>query len=101
MEQKEPTKRPKYGGRQKGSVNKVTAVQKEIITELLSDYQSSGMLSKDFLALKPKDRIQCAEKLMQYVIPKMQSVAFDADAATTKITIESKLRELAKDPDDI
>lgn len=92
--------RRKTGGRQKGSVNKVTSITKAVISDLLSDYQESGLMGSDFLALEPKDRFQCAEKLMQYIMPKMQSTALDLGKQDVTITIEQKLRDLAKDPDE-
>ena len=92
--------RRKTGGRQKGSVNKVTAMTKAVISDLLSDYQDSGLMGSDFLALEPKDRFQCAEKMMQYIMPKMQSTSVDFNNKATKITIEQQLRELAKDPEE-
>ena len=91
--------RRKTGGRQKGSVNKVTAMTKAVISDLLSDYQDSGLMGSDFLALEPKDRIQCAEKMMQYILPKMQSTSVDFNNKATKITIEQKLRELSEEND--
>ena len=90
--------RRKTGGRQK--VNKVTAMTKAVISDLLSDYQDSGLMGSDFLALEPKDRFQCAEKMMQYIMPKMQSTSVDFNNKATKITIEQQLRELAEDPDE-
>lgn len=92
--------RRKTGGRQKGSVNKVTAMTKAVISDLLSDYQDSGLMGSDFLSLEPKDRFQCAEKMMQYIMPKMQSTSVDFNNKTTKITIEQQLRELAEDQEE-
>ena len=92
--------RRKTGGRQKGSVNKVTAMTKAVISDLLSDYQDSGLMGSDFLALEPKDRFQCAEKMMQYIMPKMQSTSVDFNNNATKITIEQQLRDLAEDPEE-
>ena len=92
--------RRKTGGRQKGSVNKVTAMTKAVIADLLSDYQESGLMGTDFLALEPKDRFQCAEKMMQYIMPKMQSTSVDFNNKATKITIEQQLRDLAEDPEE-
>ena len=87
------------GGRQKGTQNKVTTVTKEILSDMLGDYQESGLMTADFLALEPKDRIQCAEKMMQYILPKMQSTSVDFNNKATKITIEQKLRELSEEND--
>lgn len=96
---KERVKRKKTGGRQKGTQNKVTTVTKEILSDMLGDYQESGLMTADFLALEPKDRIQCAEKMMQYILPKMQSTSVDFNNKATKITIEQKLRELSEEND--
>lgn len=82
-------------GRPPGVPNKVTTLNKIIINELLDDYQKSGLMSKDFLALEPRDRMAMAERLMQYVMPKMQSTSIDFKAEETTVTIEQKLKELA------
>lgn len=99
LNMKERVKRKKTGGRQKGTQNKVTTVTKEILSDMLGDYQESGLMTADFLALEPKDRIQCAEKMMQYILPKMQSTSMDFNNKATKITIEQKLRELSEEND--
>ncbi len=85
----------KTGGRSAGTPNKVTSISKSIIVEMLSDYYESGLMQSDFTKLKPVERITIAEKLMQYVMPKMQSVAVDVDPETTK-TIEDRLIELSQ-----
>lgn len=91
----------KTGGRQVGSVNKVTAISKDIIAELLSEYKSSGLMDSDFRSIDPKDRLQIAEKLMNYIMPKVQSVAIDLNQNEQKKTIEDELAELSKDPENI
>lgn len=67
----------KTGGRQKGSPNKVTSAVKECISKMLTDYTNSKTFLKDFAELEPKERLMIAEKLMNYVVPKMQSVAVE------------------------
>lgn len=67
----------KTGGRQKGSPNKVTSAVKECISKMLTDYTNSETFMKDFAELEPKERLMIAEKLMNYVVPKMQSVAVE------------------------
>lgn len=67
----------KTGGRQKGSPNKITTAVKECIKNLLTEYTNSETFMKDFATLEPKERLLIAEKLMNYVVPKMQSVAID------------------------
>lgn len=88
----------KTGGRKKGTPNKVTKTTKEVIANLLDDYSESGLMQSDFRALEPKDRMYIAERLMNYTTPKMQSVAMTGDK-DKPITIEQKLRDLAKMPD--
>ena len=88
----------KTGGRVAGTPNKVSSVTKKVIVELLTEYHDNGMLSEDFYALEPKDRIQMSEKFMAYVMPKMQSVEF-READETSKTIEDALIELSKPKD--
>lgn len=85
----------KTGGRVKGTPNKATVMSKTIINALLADYSNSGLMSKDFLALDSKDRLTIAEKLMQYVIPRMQSTSVDLAVANDKKTLEETLATLA------
>lgn len=68
---------------------------KEAIVSLLADYSQSGLMSDDFLALEPKDRLFIAEKLLQYTMPKMQATAIDLAAGDREKTIEDRLAELA------
>lgn len=84
------------GGRQKGTPNKTTAATKEVITNLLTEYSNSGQMSMDFNCLEPKDRLTIAEKLAQYVMPKIQSVAVDLEGGIKKVTIEQELIQLSQ-----
>lgn len=70
---------------------------KSAIVELLADYNNSGLMASDFATLDPKDRLAIAEKLMQYVMPKMQSTSVDITAEQNTKTIEDMLRDLADD----
>lgn len=87
----------KTGGRQKGTPNKATLLGKSAIVELLTDYNNSGLMASDFATLDPKDRLAIAEKLMQYVMPKMQSTSVDLTTGQDTKTIEDMLRDLAGD----
>lgn len=89
----------KTGGRKKGTPNKATTLGKEVIVTLLADYSESGLMTSDFMALDPKDRLLIAEKLMQYTMPKMQSTAVDITAGDREKTIEEHLAELAGEDD--
>ena len=90
----------KTGGRTKGTPNKTSSMTKTVVASLLDTYNNSGMMSDDFLALEPKDRLLIAEKLMNYVLPKMQSQQVDLTATTGELTIEARLRELSGEADD-
>lgn len=86
----------KTGGRQKGSVNKTTAITKGVIADMLAKYKESGLMDSDFMQLESKDRLLIAEKLMQYVMPKIQSVDMNMMAEVKERTIEDKLIELSQ-----
>lgn len=88
----------KTGGRKKGTPNKATVMNKQLINNLLANYSESGLMSKDFMALEPKDRMAVAEKLMQYVMPKMQSTSVDLALSEDKKTLEDTLTELSQAP---
>lgn len=60
--------RQKYGGRQKGTKNKVTADLKEVIKELLSI--QIKQLPIYIENLSNKDKIDVIIKLIPYVVPK-------------------------------
>ena len=81
----------KTGGRKKGTPNKSTMLGKEVIVSLLADYSNSGLMTSDFMALEPKER------LMQYTMPKMQATAIDLSTGDNEKTIEDRLAELAGD----
>jgi uncharacterized protein YeeX (DUF496 family) len=87
----------KTGGRIAGTPNKATQLGKDTIMALLTSYRDSGMMDKDFAGIKdPRDRLMIAERLMQYIMPRMQSTSVDITADAKK-TIEDRLQELSGD----
>lgn len=62
---------------------------------MLADYRESGLMSSDFMALEPKDRLVIAERLMQYYMPKMQATTVDLTASERQATIIDRLADLA------
>lgn len=86
----------KTGGRVKGSINKTTAVTKEVISDMLANYRESGLMYSDFMQLEPKDRLLITEKLMQYIMPKIQAVDMNMVAEVKERTIEDKLIALSQ-----
>lgn len=82
----------KTGGRQKGSVNKVTKKARDLISDIVND--NIDTFRTNMAKLKPKDFCDVYISLCKYVIPQLQSVSFD-DTTSAKKTIEEKLSELA------
>ncbi len=62
----------KYGGRQKGTQNKTTQSQKEVLAALLEANQEK--LQQELGKLEGKDFVFAYEKLLAYVIPKNKQV---------------------------
>jgi hypothetical protein len=62
----------KTGGRVKGTPNKVTQTTREWVQMLINN--NRRQLERDLAELEAKERWQVIEKLMQYTLPKMQSV---------------------------
>lgn len=93
-----PAPKPRFGGRQPGSLNRVTALTKNVIAGLLGEYQQSGLMSRDFQRLSPKDRLLVAEKLMQYVLPRMQVAAIDLSDASSpnRVSLTQRLLALSR-----
>lgn len=87
--------RGRIGGRSKGTPNKVTSTIKDWISQIIDDNREQ--VEKDLRRLSPKDRLQVFEKLMQYVIPKQQSVRADIDLSKLSETqIDLIVEELTK-----
>ena len=82
----------KYGGRVAGTPNKVTLVNRELITKL-----AEGMVDqviKDIAELNPEERVKVFIKLCEFNIPKPQTISLGLDAEVKK-TIEDKLMQLS------
>ena len=74
--EEEQKKRPKYGGRKKGSVNKVTKEARELISEAVN----MDIFRRRLAAIK-SDAEYCkiVLKLMEFVLPKMKSIEVTGD----------------------
>lgn len=64
-------------GRPKGTPNKVTTELKEWVNKLIDDNREQ--LEKDLKHLYPQERWRVMEKLMSYVLPKVQRVEAKVD----------------------
>lgn len=82
--------KPKTGGREAGTPNKITGTLKEFIANLVDDNREQ--IVEDLKALKPKERLAVLERLMQYVIPKQQAVSAEMglEGLQTKLEIVCK-----------
>ncbi len=63
---------PKTGGRVKGKVNKKTAETRIWIQKIIDSNQKT--LEADLKKLKPMERWTIIDRLLNYTLPKMQSV---------------------------
>ena len=68
-------------GRPVGSKNKATAPIRERISEFLNNNWS--VVERDFKSLSPKDRLLFVSKILDYAVPKMQSVDVKSHTADT------------------
>ena len=79
-------------GRPKGTPNKVTSDLKNRLQKIIDGYE----IESDLKQLEPKDRLVIIERLMQYVIPKQQSINIEAQIAAEYAELE-RLLENAPD----
>ena len=63
----------KYGGRQKGTPNRITKELRTLLKDIL--YQELEQVRERLELLEPKERIEILIKLMPYVLPKTTSVS--------------------------
>jgi hypothetical protein len=80
-------------GRTKGTQNKVTKHLRESITSFLEN--NFERLENDFELLTPKDRIKFYCDLLQYSLPKLQTVQLETDFEhLTDIELDRIINEL-------
>ena len=63
----------KYGGRQKGTPNRMTKELRVLLKDII--YQELEELQERFSLLEPKQRIELIIKLMPYILPKVNSIS--------------------------
>ena len=64
-------------GRPKGRPNKITQDTRAWLSAVID--KNRRQMERDLKALKPKERLQILERLMQYVIPKQQATTATVD----------------------
>ena len=63
----------KYGGRVKGTPNRMTKELRSVLKDIL--YQELEEVQERFKLLEPKERIELVIKLMPYVLPKVTNIS--------------------------
>mgnify|MGYP006883078589 CR=1 FL=1 len=63
----------KYGGRKKGTPNKLTKELRTILKDLL--YDELEVLQEHLGALNPKERVELLIKLMPFILPKTNNIS--------------------------
>lgn len=71
----------KTGGREKGTPNKITAQLREMISDFLTE--NFETVQQDFKELKPFERAKVYSDLLQYGLPKLQSVSLEIEPEGT------------------
>lgn len=77
----------KTGGREQGTPNKVTKELRNIINDFLNE--KIEQVQKDFEILEPKDRVKIYIELLQYSLPKYQSID-----STFNLSIEERAKQI-------
>jgi hypothetical protein len=80
---------PKTGGREKGTPNKVTADLRTWLSELWNENREQ--FKDDLKALEPHQRVASFEKLLNYIIPKQQSVEATIESIDLRSLSEEQL----------
>ncbi len=60
----------RYGGRQKGTPNKITETVKNLIYNSIQDYYQSDTFQQDIKDISPRERLEYFRRLSDYLIPK-------------------------------
>ena len=63
----------KYGGRKKGTPNKLTKELRSVLKEVI--YNELDNIEERLEQLEPKQRLELVIKLMPYVFPKIESAS--------------------------
>jgi hypothetical protein len=84
----------KTGGRKRGRPNKITTDLRECIKAFLE--KNWPLVQSKFEKLEPKDQLLFLERLLQYSIPKMQSVSMNLKGDIKEMTEQEIDQELER-----
>lgn len=85
---------PRYGGRKKGTPNKVNKDLRERISMFLDDNFDDAM--KAWKNLEDKDKVKMYTDLIKFSVPTLQAVSLDANIKKED-SVEDDLKELAQE----
>ena len=63
----------KYGGRQKGTPNRMTKELRSLLKEII--FEELGDIQEKLDLLEPKERLEILVKLIPFVLPKVNSIS--------------------------
>ena len=64
----------KYGGRQKGTPNRMTKELRSVLKDIL--YQELEQIQEHLETLNSKERVELLIKLMPYILPKVTNISY-------------------------
>ena len=64
----------KYGGRQKGTPNRITKELRSVLKDIL--YQELEQIQEHLETLNSKERVELLIKLMPYILPKVTNISY-------------------------
>lgn len=84
----------KTGGRQKGTPNKTTSTLRDWFLQLIND--NRAQIEKDLREMEAKDRLQWIERILPYVLPKVQNPVEVEGAVYSRENINYSNRDFDK-----
>ena len=63
----------KYGGREKGTPNRMTKELRSVLKDVM--HQEIEIIQDHLVQLSPKERVELLIKLMPYVLPKVENIS--------------------------
>lgn len=82
--------RGRIGGRAKGTPNKTTSTVKEWLTKLIQDNRQQ--VEDDLRNVLPEERLRIIASLLNYVVPKQQTVSIEESMAAEYRELERLLQ---------
>jgi len=87
-------KRPKYGGRQKGTPNKTNSSIRQRISQFVEENFDEAVAAWKEID-DPKDKLKAYTDLCTYAVPKLQAVQVEANISQ-KSSVVDDLKELSE-----